>query len=111
MKDGAIGTVSATRWATGQVNSLRLRIYGDEGAIIVDLDTSWDTLQICQGEDVDKATWQTLTCPETPSNYQRFITSIQKGVNDQPDFARGAQVQKMLDACFESDKTGSKVLI
>jgi predicted dehydrogenase len=111
MKEGALGTVTATRWATGQVNSLRLRIYGDEGAIIVDLDQSWDNLQICQGKDIDKATWQTLTCPKTPTNFQRFIKSIRSGENDQPDFARGAQVQKMLDACFQSDTTGSKVLL
>jgi len=111
MKEGALGTISATRWATGQVNSLRLRIYGDEGAIIVDLDQSWDNLQICRGKDVDKATWQTLVCPKTPTNFQRFVKSIHSGENDQPDFARGAQVQKMLDACFESDKTGSKVIL
>jgi predicted dehydrogenase len=111
MKEGAIGTIHLSRWATGQVNSLRLRIYGDKGSIIVDLDQSWDNLQICCGNDVNKAVWQTITCPKTPTNYQRFIKSIQTGVNDQADFARGAEVQKMLDACFQSDKIGNKVLL
>jgi predicted dehydrogenase len=111
MKEGALGTIHTTRWATGHGNSLRLRVYGDEGALEVDLDKSYDTLQICRGQDVDKAAWQSLTCPKTPSNFQRFIKSIRTGENDQPDFARGAQVQKMLDACFESDKTGNKVLL
>lgn len=111
MKEGALGTIHTSRWATGQGNSLRLRVYGEEGALVVDLDQSWDTLQICRGKDLDKAAWQTLACPKTLSNFQRFIKSIRSGENDQPDFARGAQVQKMLDACFESDKTGSKVLL
>ena len=42
---------------------------------------------------------------------QRFIKSIRTGRNDQPDFARGAAVQKMLDACFESDKTGKTLAV
>jgi predicted dehydrogenase len=35
---GGIGTVHASRWATGHLNSLRVRVYGDQGAIEVDLD-------------------------------------------------------------------------
>jgi hypothetical protein len=34
--------------------------------------------------------------------YQRFIQSIQSGVNDQPDFARGAEIQELLDLCEKS---------
>ena len=37
---GAMGTVHATRWATGHVNSLRVRVYGDKGAVEIDLDRS-----------------------------------------------------------------------
>jgi predicted dehydrogenase len=38
-----------------------------------------------------------------PNNYQRFVRSILTGKQDQPDFARGAEIQKTLDACFKSD--------
>ena len=38
-----------------------------------------------------------------PNIYQRFIKSILTDNQDQPDFARGAEVQKILDACFKSD--------
>ena len=31
------------------------------------------------------------------------------GINDQPDFARGATVQKIMDACFKSDKTDKTI--
>jgi predicted dehydrogenase len=101
---GAIGTIHTSRWATGHANSLRLRVFGDKGALAIDLDQSYDELQVCLGEDVDKVKWKTVQCAKTPDNYQRFTESIRSGVNDQPDFARGALVQKMLDACFESDR-------
>ena len=47
----------------------------------------------------------------TPSNFTRFIKSIRTGVQDQPDFARGAEVQKVLDACFVSEAKKRPVLI
>jgi predicted dehydrogenase len=111
MAGGAIGTVHMSRWAVGQSNSLSLRVYGDRGALAVALDQSWTSLQICQGADVDKAQWKTLDCGQTPDIYHRFMTSIRTGKNDQPDFAVGARVQKMLDACFESDRKGKTILI
>jgi len=108
---GALGTVHTSRWATGHANSLRLRVYGDKGALVVDLDQAWDVLQICRGVDVDKLCWKALKCAPTPTIYQRFIRSIRTGWNDQPDFARGATVQKMLDACIESDRRGVAVAV
>ncbi len=109
MEGGGLGTIHTTRWATGQKNSLRLRIYCEKGGLIVDLDKSWNTIDICKGRDVDKTEWKTIKCPKTPTIYQRFIQSVASGVNDQPDYARGAEVQKMLDVCFESDRLGKRV--
>jgi len=111
LKSGAIGTIHTSRWATGHANSLRLRLHGDKGAIMVDLDQAYDTLQICRGEDINAARWQTMKCPKTPNNFERFIKSIRSGDNDQPDFARGAAVQKVLDACLESDRAGQTVAV
>ena len=103
--------IHTTRWATGQRNSLLLRIYGDKGAIVVDLDKSYTELQVCRGKDVPKAQWKTLKCAKTPNIYRRFVKSIQTGQNDQPDFARGAAIQKVMDACFESDRQGKAVCV
>jgi predicted dehydrogenase len=108
---GAIGTVHTTRWATGHANSLLLRVYGDKGAIVVDLDKSGQEVRICRGRDVDKQVWKTIRCRPTPTIYQRFIRSIRTGTNDQPDFARGAAIQKVLDACFQSDAEGRTISI
>ncbi len=111
LEGGAIGTIHTTRWAVGQKNSLLLRLYGEKGGIIVDLDKSYGELQICSGKDADKAEWKTIKCAATPNIYQRFIKSIRTGKNDQPDFARGAAIQKVLDACFESDRKGEAVKV
>ncbi|MGD0004912.1 MAG: Gfo/Idh/MocA family oxidoreductase [Anaerolineaceae bacterium] len=111
MEGGALGVIHTSRWATGHKNSLRLRVYCEKGALVVDLDKSWDTLEICRGSDVNKAEWKTLRCPKTPRIYQRFISSILSGQNDQPDYRRGAQVQKMLDVCFASDKAGKRLAV
>jgi predicted dehydrogenase len=108
---GAIGTVHTTRWATGQANSLLLRVYGDEGAIEVNLDRSYQELRICRGRDTAKQVWKTMKCHPAPTVYQRFIKSIRTGENDQPDFARGAAIQKVLDACFRSDAEGRTVRV
>jgi predicted dehydrogenase len=111
LKNGAIGTIHTTRWATGHTNSLRLRIYGEKGGLEIDLDTAYDKLRICRGADLHKAQWKEVLCGKTPNIYQRFITSIKTGKNDQPDFARGATVQKVLDACLESDRTNGPVKV
>lgn len=105
--NGALGVIHTTRWATGQGNSLRLRVFGDKASLEVDLDRSYTSLRICRGEDVEKMRWRTLRTGKTPNNFARFIHSIRSGVNDQPDFARGALVQKWLDACFVSDETAT----
>lgn len=101
--NGGLGTIHTSRWATGHTNSLNLEIHGDKGALRVNLDESYEQIKVCLGKNVDSATWKTVNVPKTPNNYQRFIKSIQTGKNDQPDFARGAQIQKLLDACVVSD--------
>ncbi len=110
-ENGCIGTIHTSRYATGYINCLQLRIFGDEGAIRINLDDSYDKLDICAGKDRHKPVWKTLHCRKTPSIYKRFIDSIKKGENDQPDFARGAEIQKFLDACIESDQTDSTIMV
>ncbi len=110
-KNGALGTLHTTRWATGHTNTVAVDIYGDEGGIRVNLDHSHTDLQICRGKDRHKSVWKTIRCAPTPDLFHRFIKSIRTGVNDQPDFARGAEIQKVIDACFESDKAGSAIRV
>ncbi len=108
-RNGALGTVQTTRWATSHHNSVALTIFGDEGAIRIDLDRSYTELELCRVKKRVAGPWSTVKCIPTPSIYQRFITSIRKGVNDQPDFTRGAEIQKALDGCVESNTLGRAV--
>jgi predicted dehydrogenase len=102
---GGIGTVHATRWATGQMNSLRVRAYGDEGAVEIDLDRSYESYRVTRGtKAIKKAEWKEIRCKATPSQYDRFVTAIRRGESDVCDFANGAKVQAYLDASIVSDQ-------
>ncbi len=109
--NGGLGTVHSSRWATGQGNSLRVRVYGDQGAVEVDLDRAYDEYRICRGKDVNSFTWKTVKCKPTPSNYQRFIRAIKTGVNDVNDFVNGAKIQAYLDASIASDRKRGAVAV
>lgn len=99
-ENGAVGTLAITRFATGHRNSLALSIHGDRAALRLDLDKSYEMMEICRlAPDGTTQPWESIFCGKTPDNFQRFIQSIQSGVQDQPDFARGAEVQHLLDAC------------
>lgn len=108
-KNGALGSVTTTRYATGHKNSLYLSVHGTEGALRVDLDASYTRLETCLGNDRHSAAWTAMECKPTPTNYQRFIRSVQSGKQDQPDFARGAEVQNLLDAACTSNDKGSVI--
>lgn len=107
--NGALGVIHATRWATGHPNRLALKLHGTKGAFAFDSDLGSDTYRACLGADVVTATWQDQKAPPTPHNLARFIHAIRTGEPVQPDFARGHEIQRVLDACFESEATGGPV--
>jgi len=100
--NGAVGAIHTTRWAYPHANSLRLNLYGDKASVEIDLDRSYDELRINRILGRKAMEWETLKCPPTPTNMERFVESVKTGVNDQPDFARGAAIQEALDACETS---------
>ncbi|OGF44342.1 MAG: hypothetical protein A2231_06850 [Candidatus Firestonebacteria bacterium RIFOXYA2_FULL_40_8] len=107
-KNGAVGSIFASRFITGHPNNLKVGVYGDKGAIEVylnDVRATYEELHICRGDNaLKKNSWETLIAPETPNMYQRFINGVKSGKNDQGDFATGAKVQDYIDASFKSDK-------
>jgi predicted dehydrogenase len=102
-KNGALGTIHTTRWAGGHINRLYLKISGTKGSVEIDSERATDAYRISAGKDLDKGLWKDVKTAPVPNNYQRFVRSILTGKQDQPDFARGAEIQKILDACFKSD--------
>jgi predicted dehydrogenase len=109
--NGALGTIHTTRWATGYRNSIQLRVHGTKGGLRLDLDQGDDYLEISTGKDIDPGVWKPVACPKVPDTYERFIRAVRTGKKDQPNFRRGAEVQKVLDACFISDAKQTRVKV
>lgn len=101
--NGAIGTIQASRTASGQFDQLRLRIYGETGSIEVIYDTGTSTLRACLGEDVHSATWGDVPFEPVDTNYQRFVQAVRAGKTQEPSFRRAANIQKVLDMAMASN--------
>lgn len=100
---GAIGSVTATRFASGHVNDLTLRIYGDMGGLEVQSAQHKSRLRACLAPDLQAARWRTIDCAPAPTNFDRFIAAIRGQGAADPDFHRGAALQRALDAAEASD--------
>jgi len=107
---GALGVVHTSRMATGHFNDLRLRIFGVLGGVEVGFENNVSRLRVCVGDDRLTGVWRDVECPETPSVYARFIAAIQGNGEAIPDFARGAQLQRVLDRAMESADQGGIAL-
>lgn len=106
LENGALGTVAATRFATGHLNDLRLRIYGDKGGLEVRWEKDVSSLRACLEDKMQTAEWHDVAAPVLASIYQRFIAAIRgEGLAD-PDFARGAALQRLLDRAEQSAAQG-----
>jgi len=104
--NGAIGILHTSRWSVGHGNHLRLEVTGSEGALMIDLDQSYRTVNVCAGEGKRSMTWTPEEVPPIPNNHERFIASIRSESPEQPDAIRGAQIQAYLDACERSAASG-----
>ncbi|WP_172449995.1 Gfo/Idh/MocA family oxidoreductase [Rhizobium sp. TH135] len=95
--NGAMGVIHASRWATGHLNELRLRVHGDKGALEVIHGLDGSSLRACLQEDVEKAVWREIEVEPVETNYQKFITAIRSGYMQEPSFRHAANLQKILD--------------
>lgn len=98
LDNGSIGTISATRFATGHLNDLRLRVYGDKGGLEVLFERQVSQLRACLEPNMMTATWEEIPTEPVRTVYQRFIDAIRGEGVAEPDFARGAELQRVLDA-------------
>ncbi|HCO53955.1 Gfo/Idh/MocA family oxidoreductase [Pelagibacterium nitratireducens] len=108
---GALGVVHATRWASGYLNTLRLRAYGDKGGLEVQHGMNGSSLQMCAGEDAEIAHWQEVPVEPVPTNYHRFVEAVHSGVNGDPSFRYAADMQKVLDLGFVSDQERKEIVV
>ena len=98
--------MAATRFASGHLNDLRLRLYGDKGGLEVAWEKNVSRLRACLEPDMLTGDWHDIEAPVLATIYERFIAAIRgEGVAD-PDFARGAALQRMLDRAEQSAAQG-----
>lgn len=101
LSDGAMGVVHASRFASGHINELRLRVYGDKGGLEVTNNGDLGTLRMSTGENMKTGTWRDVPLAPVPSTYQRFAEAVRTKGRMDPDFGQGARLQKVLDAAYD----------
>lgn len=106
LENGALGTVAATRFATGHHNDLRLRLYGDKGGLEVLFEKGISRLNASLGDDINTPTWVEVKTDDVPKVYDRFIAAIRGTGPSDPDFTRGAVLQHLLDQAEASAAQG-----
>lgn len=95
--NGALGVIHASRFATGHLNELRLRIHGDKGALEVIHTPEFSSLKGCLGPDIEQGIWRELDAGKVATNYQRFAAAVKAGTPAQPDFRYAADLQRVID--------------
>ena len=103
---GALGVIHASRMATGKRNDLDLVLHGETGALRIWADERDSRLEACLGPDIETQTWTPVDCPAVPRVGERFVLALLTGVNGDPDFRRGADMQRLIDLAFASDAEG-----
>jgi predicted dehydrogenase len=119
---GALGTVEATKIATGSLDELRFEIHGTRGAMRFNgMRPNW--LEVYSCDDSDEGGWRALDManqfpapaakfpgPKFSVGWVRshvaclanFIDAVVRGALAEPSLARGIALQKMMDACYRS---------
>ena len=101
--NGALGVVHASRFATGHMNDLRLRIFGDKGALEVNHSPKQSKLLTCLGADIESGVWSEETAPPVATNYQRFVEAVRAGKTLEPSFKHATNLQTVLDLSVVTD--------
>ena len=107
LENGAVGVIHASRFASGHLNDLSLRIYGAKGGLDVRFEGWESRLRACTGDDLEATKWVDVPTPDVQTNYVRFIDAVRNAEQVFPDFRRGAALQAVLDLAVASDADGS----
>ncbi len=108
LENGANGVVHASRFASGHLNDLQMRVFGDKGALDVRSVRHFSTLQACLSDDLETGNWSEIeVAPSGPPVFQDFVSAIRGEGPVDPDFARGASLQRVLDLAVVSDAENS----
>ena len=134
LRSGAVGTITVSKLTVGANDDLSLAIYGEKGALrfslmqpnflyFYDATEESGTLGGNAGykaiECVGRypAPGGTFPSPKAPVDWLRghvgsmysFLNSLHTGVPSAPTFRDGAYVQRVMEAAYASDRTGTRV--
>lgn len=84
LQNGAIGVIHASRFASGHINDLRLKVFGTKGGLDVQSTLSGCRLRVCLADDLQAGTWAEVQPPDVPTNFSRFIAAIRSDVPVSP---------------------------
>jgi predicted dehydrogenase len=125
---GALATYEVSRLAPGRRNALRLEINGTEGSLGWGLETMNELELYLAGDDENLQGFRTILVTEPghpwidawwPPGHiigwehafthevRDFVEAIAAGVDPEPGFAEGLQVQRVLDAVVRSAGDGA----
>ena len=117
--NGAIGTLEATRFATGRKNHNTFEINGSKGSLVFDLENMNNLDYFSIEDDADAQGFHRIICCDSTHPYMThwwpdghiigyehsfthsvydFLTAWESGDRVRPDFEDGVQNQKVLDA-------------
>ncbi len=105
--NGAVGVMHASRWATGHLNDLKLRLYGEKGGLELTHRSDGTELSVCMGKNRKKARWKPVAAKPVETNYQSFARAVKRGKTREPGFRHAAELQKALDMAIVSDRERS----
>jgi len=109
LENGAMGVIQATRWATGYENELKLRLFGDKGALEVVITSQGSSLKACLGEDVHTGIWRWIDVGTVATIYERFVAAVKTGEPVDPDFRYGANLQRLVDFAIRAEGERSEL--
>ena len=110
----AVAVMHATRFASGHINVIKARVYGDQGGLEVNFGEgsgAIDSLRLCAGEDIKTEKWSEVKTGPVPTVMESFASCVKEGKQGSPDFAHAASLQLVLDKALESDKTGKTIAL
>ena len=136
MENGAQGTIHVSKIATGSNDEFRVEIFGEKGAIRLDLmEPNWvwfydntlpdSSLGGCKGftkiESVQRydAPGGSFPSSKLPGGWLRahvhslysFLDCVYNGKPCKPDLADGAYIQHVMEAAYASDRAGARVQV
>ncbi|QMU56970.1 MAG: gfo/Idh/MocA family oxidoreductase [Boseongicola sp.] len=110
-ENGATGVVHASRFASGHINDLSLKIFGTKGGISVSNSGDLGSISISEGEDLETGTWRDVSLEPVETNYEKFARAVESGSGMQPDFATATRLQAVIDSAIDSDASGKQILL